>query len=571
MDVFNLLATLTLDKSEYDAGLDEGKSKAADFGSQIGQALSTGGKIAGGAIAAVGSAAVAAGGALVKAAGDTAAYGDTIDKASQKLGLSTDAYQEWDAILQHSGSSISAMQVSMRALASAAESGSEAFDKLGLSQEDVANMSREDLFAATIKGLQNVEDENERAALASDLLGRSSMELGALLNTSAEDTEAMRQRVHELGGVMSEDAVKASAKYQDSLQDMQTAFSGLSRSMLTEFLPGISSVMDGITEIFSGNTDEGLAMVTEGIQSVIDGISEKLPEFMDTGAQIINALLTAIVSNLPTLLSGAAGMVMQIAEGLLENLPLIIETGLEVIIALADGIAENLPELLPTIIEVVIQIVATLIENAPKMLEAAAKLIGKLLEGVANTFALIVQKGGELVGKIVEGISNKFTDIVNTGKKIIEKVKEGVSQVIENAKTWGKDLIQNFIDGILQMWENLKATVSKVAGVIGDFLGFSEPDEGPLSNFHTFAPDMMELYAQGIRENKWRVLDEVDKLAGDMAISTSVQPRVQASGQRYGGGYALARPQVINVQVDGRTIATTNQRYSRNLAAAMAQ
>lgn len=570
MDVFNLLATLTLDKSEYDAGLDEGKEQAADFGGKIGQALSTGGKIAGGAIAAVGSAAVAAGGALIKAAGDTAAYGDTIDKASQKLGISSEAYQEWDAILQHSGTSVSAMQGSMRALASAAESGSEAFEALGLSQDEVASMSREDLFAATIKGLQNVEDENERAALASDLLGRSSMELGALLNTSAEDTEAMRQRVHELGGVMSDDAVKASAKYQDSLQDMQTAFSGLSRSMLTEFLPGVSTVMDGITEIFSGNTDEGLGMITEGIQTVIDGIAEKLPEFMDTGAQIINALLDAIVSNLPTLLSGSAEMILQIAQGIIENLPQIIETGLEVIIALAEGIADNLPELIPTIVEVVVKIVAALIENAPKLLEAAAKLIGKLLEGIANSFALIIQKGGELVGKIVEGISNKFTDIVNTGKKIIDKVKEGVSQVIENAKNWGKDLIQNFIDGILQMWQNLKDTVSKVAGVIGDFLGFSEPDEGPLSNFHTFAPDMMELYAQGIRENKWRVLDEVDKLAGDMALTTSVQPG-QSVGQSYRGGYALTKPQIINVQVDGRTIATTNQKYSRNLAAAMAQ
>lgn len=567
MDVFSLLATLTLDKSGYDEGLEEGKSKAADFGSQIGKALSTGGKIAGGAIAAVGSAAVVAGEALIKSAGDTAAYGDNIDKMSQKMGLSIEAYQEWGAVMQHSGTSIEAMQASMKTLASAAETGSKAFDQLGISQEELQGMSQEDLFAATISALQNVEDETERTYLAGQLLGRGATELGALLNTSAEDTEAMRKRVRELGGVMSEDAVKASAAYQDSLQDMQTAFSGLSRSMLTEFLPGITTVMDGLTEIFSGNTDEGLGLVTEGIQSVIDGISEKLPEFMDTGAQIIDALLTAIVNNLPTLLSGAAGMITQIAEGLLENLPLIIETGLEVIIALANGIAENLPELLPTIVEVVIQIVATLIENAPKMLEAAAKLIGKLLEGVANTFALIVQKGGELVGKIVEGISNKFTDIVNTGKEIINKVKEGVTAVIDGAKQWGKDLIQNFIDGILQMWEKLKSTVSKVAGVIGDLIGFSEPKEGPLSDFHTFAPDMMELYAKGIRENKWRVLDEIDKLAGDMALQTEVKPGKGSQQTHESTGFSSIQ---TVVQVDGRTIARATNTVNRNHAVAMA-
>ena len=33
----------------------------------------------------------------------------------------------------------------------------------------------------------------------------------------------MKQQVHDLGGVMSEDAIKASAAFQDSLQNLQTA------------------------------------------------------------------------------------------------------------------------------------------------------------------------------------------------------------------------------------------------------------------------------------------------------------------------------------------------------------
>ena len=85
-----------------------------------------------------------------------------------------------------------------------------------LSQEEVAKMSTEDLFAATIKGLQGMEEGAERTVLANELLGGAVKELGPLLNTSAEETDEMRRRVRELGGVMSEDAVKSAASFQDS-------------------------------------------------------------------------------------------------------------------------------------------------------------------------------------------------------------------------------------------------------------------------------------------------------------------------------------------------------------------
>lgn len=114
-------------------------------------------------------------------------------------------------------------------------------------------MSQEELFNATIAGLQNVENETERTYLAGQLLGRGATELGALLNTSAEDTEAMRQQVHDLGGVMSDEAVKSAAAYQDSLQNMQVAFGGLKNNLISGFMPSITTVMDGLAAIFSGD------------------------------------------------------------------------------------------------------------------------------------------------------------------------------------------------------------------------------------------------------------------------------------------------------------------------------
>jgi hypothetical protein len=260
--------------------------------------------------------------AIVKGTSEVAAYGDQIDKASQKMGISAEAYQEWDAILQHSGTSIDAVGRGMITMSKAAASNSDAFQKLGISEEEVANLSQEDLFGKVISGLQNMEEGADRTALASTLLGGSAKELGALLNTSAEDTEAMRQRVHELGGVMSDDAVKAAAAYQDSLQDMKTALDGAKRGIISEFMPAVTSVMDGLTDIFAGK--DGVGKVSEGIESFVDKLSESIPRVLEFGSRILVSLSGAILKNLPTLIQAATQTIIALASGLLERLPTII-------------------------------------------------------------------------------------------------------------------------------------------------------------------------------------------------------------------------------------------------------
>ena len=154
--------------------------------------------------AAIGRVAGAAFAAVFAIKGVTAAVekiaklGDTIDKTSQKLGMSAKAYQEWDFVMTHAGASIESMTTSMKTLASAAATNNAAFAELGLTQEKIAGLSQEELFRETIAALQKVTDKTERTYLAGRLLGRGATELGALLNMSAEETDAMRRRVGEL-------------------------------------------------------------------------------------------------------------------------------------------------------------------------------------------------------------------------------------------------------------------------------------------------------------------------------------------------------------------------------------
>ena len=360
MDLFNLFAKITLDTSEYEQGLDESEEKAEGFGKRLKSGLGTAAKVGGVAIGTIAAGTAALATSMVKGAGEVASYGDNIDKMSQKMGISATAYQEWDAILQHSGTSIDGMQRGMMTLSKAAESGSDAFQKLGLSQEEVASMNQEDLFAATIRGLQGMEEGSERTVLAQQLLGGAAKELGALLNTSAEDTEAMRQRVHELGGVMSDEAVKAAAAYQDSLKDMSTSLDGLKRGIFAEFMPGITGVMNGLTDIFGGDTDSGVSKINDGISDMVKKISDGLPKVLEVGGKIITGLVQAITENLPQIVEQGAAIIEELAVGIVKQLPQLVKSGLEIIVSLADSISESLPELIPTIVDVILEIVDVL-------------------------------------------------------------------------------------------------------------------------------------------------------------------------------------------------------------------
>ena len=533
MNVFDLVAVLTLDKSDYDSGLDEAEGEAQSFGSKLKSGLGTAGKVAGAAIGVVGAAATAISTKFVGGAKDVAAYGDNIDKMSQKMGISAQAYQEWDAIMQHSGTSIEALKPSMKTLAQAAVDGAEEFEKLGISLDEVQSMSQEDLFATVISRLQGMEQGAERTAITSKLLGRGATELGALLNTSAEETEAMRKRVHELGGVMSNEAVKASAGFQDSLQDMQTSLSGVKNNMMSNFLPALTTVMDGLTEIFAGNDETGIPAIEKGISEFADNMMQAMPRILAVGTSIIQSLISSIVSNAPLLIEAATTMILTLAQGMIENLPMLIEVALQILTTLAQGLSESLPVLIPTIVEVVLNIVDDLVNNVDLLIDAALQLmiglangliqaipvliekiptiIGSLVSGLIKSAPKILEAGVELILSLIKGIVTTGAKLLTIGPELIANIWKGIKEGVTSALTWGKDLVTNFVDGIKSKFSAVGDAVKGLGSKIKDFLGFSEPDEGPLSDFHTYAPDMMRLFAQGIKDNENIVTDQLEK------------------------------------------------------------
>lgn len=246
-EIFRLFGSIFIDSSQAEASLSKTEEKAEETQNTFAKTVSSAAKWATGTAAAITAATVA----VFKVADSVASVGDEIDKQSQKLGISAQAYQEWDAILGHCGASMDRLKEGMKTLSKAIADGSAdqvaAFEKVGLSLDEVKQMSTEDVFAAVITGLQGMEEGADRTNTATTLLGESAQELGPLLNTSAEATEQMRQTVNDLGGVMSDDAVAASAEFKDALQDLQTVAGWFKREFVANIIPYVTAGMQGLT------------------------------------------------------------------------------------------------------------------------------------------------------------------------------------------------------------------------------------------------------------------------------------------------------------------------------------
>ena len=574
----------------FDTELDTSGLKAGLSG--IGGVAKAGLGVAAAGFAAVTTAAVATTGAIMDGVSAAADYGDTIDKMSQKMGLSTDAYQEWDFVMQHCGTSIEALKPSMKTLAMAAEKGSDAFAQLGISEEQVATMSQEELFNATIAGLQGVTDETQRTALAAELLGRGATELGPLMNMTAEETEAMRQQVHDLGGVMSNDAVKAAAAYKDSLQNMQTAISGLKNKLAGDLLPSVTTVMDGLTLLFSGgDTDEAMEMIGEGIDQLCEKLEELIPQVMEIGGQILMKLAEAIIENLPTLIEVIQGIIenlpklleagMQIITGLvdatLQNLPMLIEVALQMIITLANGIVEQLPTLIPAIIEVVLQVVNTLIENLPLLIEGAiqlflgivtgliqalpqiiaalptlidsiinalidsipllvdcgVKLFVALIENLPAIIVAIVKAAPQIVKALVRGFLELAGQLKETGTKLMTKLKEGISSMLSNlvdaAKNIGKNIVDGIWNGISAGWDWLKEKVGGLAQSLFDGAKSALGIASPSKKFRYLGEMCVAGFDEGIAD-----------LMSPLDIGASINASMGTIAANTGGGFGVA-------------------------------
>lgn len=113
------------------------------------------------------------------------------------------------------------------------------------------------------------------------------------------------------------------------------------------------------------------------------------------------------------------------------------------------------------------------------------------------------------------GAATLKTNITNVGTWFSD-LGTKIADLATKAWEWGSDLVTSFIDGIKDSFSDLESTMESFGEMIYDYIHFSEPDKGALSNFETYAPDMVHSFAKGIHDNAHVVENEMQDLSSVM-------------------------------------------------------
>lgn len=295
---------------------------------------------------------------------------------------------------------------------------------------------------------------------------------------------------------------------------LETAISGISAAVSVA-ADAISRLLSGVMDFVAWSTGE-----TDGanaFQTAILGVVTAIGTFAG-----VLGIMTA-VQHFITFMQ--FGLPVMIANGL-ANLPFLLQGVSGAFSGLFGVIAAN-P--IVALIAVLAGLVAMLFHVAQTSEEwqIGAQMIVDWMEEVKENWRIGIDEIGNWIGKLIQWFKDVGEGLGFMAKEADEKIQEIIGlfegygeymyDLVDGAVSWGSDMIQNFIDGINQMWNDAKQVVSDFAEMIENFLGFSEPEKGALSDFHTFSPDMMALFAEGIRQKQKLVLTQAETLSENLS------------------------------------------------------
>ena len=348
MDLFSLVAKLTLDKNEFDRDLDEAERELGaidtpdpkleldndDFNSGIEESQGLGegfGKDMEGVFGNIKTALVTSGivygittivNGLKEAVNMTAETADGIDKGSKKLGISTKTYQEWDHALRQSGSSIDVVKkgiMNMQLAIDAAdpskpfESAEDQVDKfrdktVGLSEDAYEALrdlniggkslldklvageyeSAEQLMNDSLLALAGFEGSTEeRGILTRKLFGKGGDELNALLDEGVDGVKDLLTEASDLGLIMSDDEITNAVAYGDAVSNLNAELDAIKQAFVKDIIPQLTSATKWLTNFLTGLNPR---LQEQNIFTIFDEIDKRT---LTASTEIDEATVTA--------------------------------------------------------------------------------------------------------------------------------------------------------------------------------------------------------------------------------------------------------------------------------------
>lgn len=436
LEIFKLVGSLFVDTAKAEDSLSKTDKKANNFAGSLAKGIGTAAKFG---AAVVGGTAAAVGG-VVAMANKTAETTDVIDKMSQKIGLSKQGYQEWAYVMGQNGMEVDKLQNGMKTLRSrmdAVAGGNKdtaaTFAKLGISLTDASGKTKdqETVMNETIRALADVKDGTEKASLATELFGKSGLEMMPMLNGGSAGIDDLTKRAHDLGLVLSDETVTAGVKLGDTMDDVKQSFGAMATQLGATVMPLVQQFADWL-----------LTMMPT-FQTMFQQI-----------APIIQQVFTQLVPPIMQLVQDLLPQILALISGLLPSVTQIITAILPVII-----------DLLNLIMPIIVQLITTLLPPLVQIINALLPILNvaiELLKPILTLFTSLLAPIASLISGAIAPLITILTNLITMALKPVIPIIQVLAKVLSGALGGAFDALGPIINSITGYFQGLIDFISGV-------------------------------------------------------------------------------------------------------------
>ena len=424
VELFKLVGSIFIDNEKANESLQKTDNKASSFGETLG-------KVGKGALqfaSVAGGAMLAVGGAALGVANNVSETADEIDKASIRMGISAEQYQELAYAAGQCGVEMSTMEQAAKKL-----EGTE------INFEDAINQ------------IMSLATEEERSAAAADLFGEKvAYNLSPLLAQSTEEFDGLIQRANDLGIVMSGDAVKAGVQFGDLMSDLKQSAQALGTSLGSALFPILIDIIQQILA-FMPQIQGFMAQITPVLSQVVSAI---LPVMFS----ILEALLPVAMEIVQAVLPLAVDLINALLPIITALLPL-IEPISELLLAIIVPLVEILTELLPPLIATITSIINSTVPLLCKAINFVKETVQSVMKVLKNALSPWVSSIIQLFQGLADFIGGVFT---GNWSKAWEGIKTMTKGFVNTIITY----IQGTINGVIGLINTVIEAAIKLANLI---------------------------------------------------------------------------------------------------------
>lgn len=407
---------------------------------------------------------------------------------------------------------------------------------LGLSAtETTRNAAAMELFGQKFNDLTEIQKQQTLLQMVLDAqklsgaMGQAAREADGWENVQGNLNEAWRQFQANVGAPFLESLVPLVQNITAAFQDWQNsvdwdAFSASVSGVFNFLVDNGNLIVSIITGIAAGFVAWNVASMIMTVITAIKGFATAL-QAGQTAMQALNITMNANPFVLiATLIAGVVAALITLwntNENFRNGVIKIWENVKEFISGVVTAIVEFFTVTIPNAFNAVIEFVKTnwqaLLMLLVNPFAGAFKLLYDNCEGFRNVVDNMVQRVKDAFSNMLEKVKEIAHNIGDAVKNGIQLAVDFITSLPGKALQWGRDFIQGFVDGIRSMISSVIDAVKGIANTVSDWLHFSRPEKGPLREYESWMPDMIDGMVSGIKANEYKLSNAVGSMASGVA------------------------------------------------------